>query len=575
MPAPSDQVRIEGVAFLRGASLDTLVPRGSIAFSATPATTPSAPAPSPAPAPTAVARFSRLSDDSSTVRSPGSSSASDRDDAFVSASPAISVSAPGYLVLPGLVNTAIVLGGASPVPGLEVLGSKAYDLSLALSSGTTSAVVISQSPVFPSKSAPKIHHYSTAPTKSNPPGMSTGNINLSPPNLWLQLHAAAKDLIAKESNPRKLEAGLLQLLRSATVEGGQYLGSPDLGMIEEGAIADFVVIRLPPVAVAALSSRLNGNLNSGLRRPADPASPGSETDGAGYPSAITQLLSRLFLSPPTIGACVIDAIFISGHPVILHQDSPFGRSWTSATLGSYYTPQHAASLGTSRPSARAVALGTSPAAAVEAGFDSIESAIEAFRRGEFVVAVDNEDRENEGDLILPAQDATPEKMAFMIRHTSGLICVPMEAKRLEELELPLMVQKNEDTFKTAYTISVDLRGDLGTTTGISSEDRAKTIKALGTASTTAQQFQRPGHVFPLRAQPGGVLRRVGHTEASVDLAKLAGKEPAAAICEIVLDEGGMARRDELMVFARKWGLKIITIADLVRYRQNNGFGEDW
>ncbi|KAJ3190816.1 hypothetical protein HK101_008342 [Irineochytrium annulatum] len=211
--------------------------------------------------------------------------------------------------------------------------------------------------------------------------------------------------------------------------------------------------------------------------------------------------------------------------------------------------------------------------AAPATFDSVQSAIDAFRAGEFLIVVDNEDRENEGDLIIAGEHATPEKMAFMIRYTSGLICVPMLGDRLDALKLPPMVARNEDTYKTAYTISVDLA--TGTSTGISSSDRSKTIQALANPASVATDFNRPGHVFPLRAKDGGVLERIGHTEAAVDLCKLAGLSPAAAICEVVLDEGGMARRDDLRVMANKWGLKLITIADIIKYRVENGFGEGW
>ncbi|KAI9102805.1 3,4-dihydroxy-2-butanone 4-phosphate synthase [Phlyctochytrium arcticum] len=209
----------------------------------------------------------------------------------------------------------------------------------------------------------------------------------------------------------------------------------------------------------------------------------------------------------------------------------------------------------------------------KADFDSIDAAIEAFRNGEFLVVVDDEDRENEGDLIIAAEDLTFEKTAFMVRYTSGLICVSMDAERLDRLELPLMVERNTESLRTAYTISVDLAE--GTTTGISAADRSKTVQALANPNSKPQDFNRPGHVFPLRAVPGGTLKRIGHTEAAQDLTKLAGKQTVAAICEVVLDDGRMARRDDLKEFAVKWGLKMISIADLVRYRTEKGLGLDW
>ncbi|KAJ3032880.1 hypothetical protein HDV00_007014 [Rhizophlyctis rosea] len=199
-------------------------------------------------------------------------------------------------------------------------------------------------------------------------------------------------------------------------------------------------------------------------------------------------------------------------------------------------------------------------------FDSIEDAVEEMKRGNFVVVVDNEDRENEGDLIIAAEDFSPEKAAFLIRHSSGIICVPMLGERLDELELPLMVTNKENTesLRTAYTITVDYKH--GTTTGISAADRSATVRALSSPSSQPGDFNRPGHVFPLRYAPGGVLTRIGHTEASVDLCVLAGKQPVAAICEVALDDGTMARRGDLRAFAKRWGLKMITISDLVKFR---------
>ena len=197
-------------------------------------------------------------------------------------------------------------------------------------------------------------------------------------------------------------------------------------------------------------------------------------------------------------------------------------------------------------------------------FASIPDIITDIRAGRMVVIVDDEDRENEGDLIMAAEHATPEAIAFMIRHTSGILCVPMEEARLATLDLPQMVPNNEDAHRTAFTVSVDYR--FGTSTGVSSEDRAATIRALASAASVAQDFARPGHIFPLRAQPGGVLTRAGHTEAAVDLARLAGLQTAGVLCEIMNADGTMARRPELEAFAKTHGLRVGSIADLIRYR---------
>lgn len=200
------------------------------------------------------------------------------------------------------------------------------------------------------------------------------------------------------------------------------------------------------------------------------------------------------------------------------------------------------------------------------GFDSIPDALAAMAAGEAVVVLDDEDRENEGDLICAADRVTPETMAFIVRHTSGVVCVGMEGGDLDRLRIPLMVSsaENEEAMYTAFTVTVDLRH--GTSTGISAADRAATLRALADPAAQPQDFKRPGHIFPLRAREGGVLRRPGHTEASVDLCRLAGCRPAGVLCEIVNDDGSMARTPELLAFAQQHGLKVITIADLVRYR---------
>ena len=198
-------------------------------------------------------------------------------------------------------------------------------------------------------------------------------------------------------------------------------------------------------------------------------------------------------------------------------------------------------------------------------FGTIEQAIADVAAGRAVVVVDDAERENEGDLVFAAERATPELVGFTIRYTSGVICVPLAAEDCDRLELPPMTHVNQDRKGTAYTVSVDARD--GVSTGISAADRALTIRVLADPSTTPYDLTRPGHVFPLRAKEGGVLRRTGHTEAAVDLARLAGLRPAGAVCEIVNEDGTMARLPELEVFAREHGLTLITIADLIAYRR--------
>ncbi|KAK6357370.1 hypothetical protein TWF718_001683 [Orbilia javanica] len=208
--------------------------------------------------------------------------------------------------------------------------------------------------------------------------------------------------------------------------------------------------------------------------------------------------------------------------------------------------------------------GTNGSHARDERFDSIEESVEAFRRGEFLVVLDSTDRENEGDLIIAAQDVTTEKMAFMVRHTSGYVCVPMTPAHTDRLELPQMVPKNQDNLLTAYTITVDFA--TGTTTGISAHDRALTARKLADPTSKPLEFRRPGHVLPLRARNGGVRVRRGHTEAATELCRLAGKEEVGVICEIVREEDGlMARRDDCIAFARRWGFKVCTIEDMVDY----------
>jgi 3,4-dihydroxy 2-butanone 4-phosphate synthase / GTP cyclohydrolase II len=204
--------------------------------------------------------------------------------------------------------------------------------------------------------------------------------------------------------------------------------------------------------------------------------------------------------------------------------------------------------------------GPAPAAPL----NSVHEILAELRAGRMVIIMDDEDRENEGDLIMAAEHATAEAVAFMIRHTSGIICVPMEERELARLELPQMVPVNSESHRTAFTVSVDVRS--GTTTGVSSVDRAATIRALANPASHAVDFARPGHIFPLRSRRGGVLVRAGHTEAAADLCRLAGLTPVGVLCEVMNDDGTMARRPQLQEFAHRHGLKIGTIADLIRHR---------
>jgi 3,4-dihydroxy 2-butanone 4-phosphate synthase / GTP cyclohydrolase II len=199
-------------------------------------------------------------------------------------------------------------------------------------------------------------------------------------------------------------------------------------------------------------------------------------------------------------------------------------------------------------------------------FDPVEDAIRDIRDGRLVIVADDEDRENEGDLVCAASAITPDLVNFMAMHGRGLICVAMTDERAELLDLAPMTKRNQDFMGTAFTVSVDAHPRFGVTTGISAHDRSKTIELLVDPNTQPNDLRRPGHVFPLRAVPGGVLRRVGQTEASVDLARLAGLPPVGVICEILNDDGTMARRPELEVFAKTHGLKFITVAQIVAYR---------
>ena len=197
-------------------------------------------------------------------------------------------------------------------------------------------------------------------------------------------------------------------------------------------------------------------------------------------------------------------------------------------------------------------------------FNTIEEALEEIKKGNFVIVVDDENRENEGDLVLAAEKVSAEKINFMTKYARGLVCMPIVGERLDELDIDQMVEKNTDNHETAFTISIDYKG---TTTGISAKDRALTVKKVLDPNVCSEDFRRPGHIFPLKGKEGGVLKRAGHTEAAIDLARLAGLYPAGVICEIMNEDGTMARVPQLMEYAEKFGFKIITIADLIAYRR--------
>jgi 3,4-dihydroxy 2-butanone 4-phosphate synthase/GTP cyclohydrolase II len=202
--------------------------------------------------------------------------------------------------------------------------------------------------------------------------------------------------------------------------------------------------------------------------------------------------------------------------------------------------------------------------ATVSAFDSIEAAIKAVKKGQFVILVDDEDRENEGDLVMAAEKVTPQAINFMAKHARGLICLALTPERVDELQLPPQTHENTASFGTAFTVSIDARHDI--TTGISAADRATTIRTAIDPKTKPSDLARPGHIFPLKAQKGGVLRRAGQTEGSVDLARLAGLYPAGVICEIMNDDGTMARVPELVHFAKRHRLRMITIKALIEYR---------
>lgn len=199
--------------------------------------------------------------------------------------------------------------------------------------------------------------------------------------------------------------------------------------------------------------------------------------------------------------------------------------------------------------------------------NTVEQAINDIKAGKFVIVVDDKDRENEGDLIIAADKVTPQAIAFMVRHTTGIICTSLTGEQLDKLKIPLMVLENTESHRTAFTVSVDYKN--GTTTGVSASDRCATIKALASSESLPNDFCRPGHIFPLRSREGGVLKRAGHTEAAVDLASMAGLSPVGVLSEIVNEDGSMARLPELEKFAAEYKLSIISVADIIRYRRHS------
>ncbi|KAI8901409.1 DHBP synthase RibB-like alpha/beta domain-containing protein [Globomyces pollinis-pini] len=439
------------------------------------------------------------------------------------------IDATGYIALPGFVNAAI---HGDNVKVLEKQTQLGFTTNICLTSLSNiphrTATVFAKEglsfvhnsksikPISPFKyelhaADGSIHTIQSIPDLALKSGAfyGSGDISKHSSNIWATLFSQTLNSIS--NNPNSSDP--LQLLKDLTVNPATALGLENVGCIAEGYFADFILFKIMP----------EWDL--------------SNTD---------TILQSLFMHAGNDGRAF--AVFKKGQLLYAHQE--FKTTYEAATLSLYYIkendPEAAKGIKDSHK------------------FDTIESALEAFRMGEFVIVVDNEDRENEGDLIIAGEELTAEKMAFMIRYTSGVICAPAEQSLFERLDIPMMVEQNEDSLKTAYTVSVDAKEN--TTTGISAQDRATTIKLLADPNCKATSFQRPGHVFPLRAVEGGVLKRVGHTEASVDLCKLSGKYPVAAISEICLDDGTMARRDHLVVFAKRWNMKLITINDLVKYR---------
>lgn len=351
-------------------------------------------------------------------------------------------------------------------------------------------------------------------------GYASGNDPQLKGHIWQWLQQKAAHILDNQSPQTNLRDEFCMLLRNATSTGLDSLGIKNTGALMSGYFADFVLIKIQP----------NWDLTS-----------------------TESLLQSMFLYGPENE---IAAVYKAGE--LLYKSPPFEDLIRLSTISDYYTENGAQNISTET---------------LNLTFDSIDSAIQEISAGNFVVVVDNEDRENEGDLVIAAEFLTEEKCAFMIRYTryiicnaSGVICAPASAEILERLEIPMMVERNQDSYQTAYTVSIDA---VGTTTGISARDRSFTIRSLAKKDATRETFTRPGHVFPLRSCVGGVLQRVGHTEASIDLCVLAGLNPVAAISEIVLDDGRMARRDDLRIFAKRFGLKIVTIAALAKHRKQN------
>ncbi|TPX35697.1 3,4-dihydroxy-2-butanone-4-phosphate synthase [Synchytrium microbalum] len=465
---------------------------------------------------------------------------------------ALQIDGNGLLVIPALINasieavkleksTGVANGTSAPTVSDDVLAcvntehvditSSLHEaISHAIASGTTSAgIITSDASVLTDKSIQE-QGITLVPVTSSASHdssvISTGNIFLNSTSLWKELEFRTRNLLKSGSIS---EDALKSLFASVTVNPAKLLGLTDVGQIETGFKSDVIIVKLRPQW--------------------ERTSTKSEFD---EPHG---LLLSLFLSgnDPSF----IQGVFKNGFPVYTH--AKLAHQLTSKSLNKYYE-------GLNLPA---------PAMNGEKyEFDSIEDAIADIKLGRFIIAVDNEDRENEGDLIIAAEAMTTEKMAFMIRYSGGVVCVPAPGEILDRLNLPIMVKYNEEALRTAYTITCDATAN--TTTGISAADRATTCRALAHPTTTATDFRRPGHVFPLRYHEGGVLQRVGHTEASVDLCKLAGLAPVSAISELVLDDGRMMRRDDIRVFAKEWGIKVITISDLVKYRVREGLtSEGW
>ena len=281
----------------------------------------------------------------------------------------------------------------------------------------------------------------------------------------------------------------------------------------------------------------------------------------------TPLQHALSLSSPYPLNTLLTAFFTSPSPPTSATQYIHDKQAVIDTLTQHLYPSF------SLPGATAAAEQKQPLPASGGAVDvleRVEKALAAIRRGEFVVVTDGEDRENEGDLIIDAQYATPERIAYMVNETSGIICVGMSQQRASQLELPAMVERNTESHQTAFTVTVDYNHDPACTTGISAHDRSATIRALANPATRPAHLNRPGHVFPLVARSGGVLERAGHTEASVELSRLSGGSGLGVMCEVVRRDGGMMRPVELVEWSRRHGWEMISIADLIEYRKQTG-----